>query len=98
MLTPCIPINLTFSTVCVLNKGVTCFRFFDESITSTHLLEFVADEREGLVDGLGVARQSHDALRARTVADVDLGAALFHRKKNITMQCRKVYDDALPHL
>ncbi len=41
-----------------------------------HLFELVADEREGLVDGVCVPGQGHDPLRAGSVADVDLGSTL----------------------
>lgn len=41
-----------------------------------YLFKLFADEREGFVDGVGVAGHSHNPLRAGPVADVDLGAAL----------------------
>ena len=47
-----------------------------EFALATHLLEFVADEGERLVDGVRGARDGDDPLRTRAVADVDLGAAL----------------------
>ena len=46
------------------------------SVVITDLLELVADERERLVDGVRVSGDGDDALGARAVADVDLGAAL----------------------
>jgi hypothetical protein len=46
-----------------------------------HLFELFADECECFVDGVRVAGHRHDALRARPVADVDLGAALQRKNK-----------------
>ena len=45
-------------------------------ITEAHLFKLVADEGEGLVDGVSVSRDGDDALGAGAIADVDLGAAL----------------------
>ena len=61
---------------CFQFHPVTSARHNTSRSPLTHLFEFVADEGERLVDGVGGARDRDDALRTRAVADVDLCAAL----------------------
>ncbi len=56
----------------------------------SYLFELVADEGEGLVDRVRVARQSDDALGAGTVANIDLGTALNRKKDFNIMEMWKV--------
>ena len=41
-----------------------------------YLFKLLADHGEGFVDGVDVAGDGHDPLRARAVRDVDLGCTL----------------------
>ena len=56
------------------------------------LFEFVADEGEGLVDVVLVARDGHNPLRAAPVAYVNLGPALSQKYR---LDSQKQKDDYL---
>jgi len=55
-----------------------------------YLFKLFADEREGFVDGVGVAGHRHDPLGAGAIANVDLGAAL--PEKNIKVELNVFVD------
>ena len=64
----------------------------------TYLFELVANKLECLIDGIRMSCDSYNALRARSVADVDLGPTLQiakERMKQCTMICLLFSDYAV---
>ena len=67
---------------------------------NTYLFELVANKLECLIDGIRMSCDSYNALRARSVADVDLGPTLQiakERMKQCTTICLLFGDSAVLH-
>ena len=65
----------------------------------TYLFELVANKLECLIDGIRMSCDSYNALRARSVADVDLGTTLQiakERMKQCTTICFILARSAMP--
>ena len=56
---------------------------------NTYLFELVANKLECLIDGIRMSCDSYNALRARSVADVDLGPTLQIAKERMK-QCTTI--------
>ena len=71
---------------------------FNNHMDDTYLFELVANKLECLIDGIRMSCDSYNALRARSVADVDLGPTLQiakERMKQCTTICLLFGDSAV---